>query len=353
MNLRAGLRAINFGAINIAALALAGATGVAHSQGEPEFFRGKTISVITSTGAGGLYDLAARSLVQHMPRHLPGAPTMVVRNMPGGGHMRATNYMFTQAPKDGLTIATVANIIPMHQVTDGKGVMYDAAKFGWLGSLGLSNMTIAVSSTTGAQSMADAMASELTLGATGVGSGSYIYPQVINRVLGAKFKIVTGYQSTTEVDLAILRGEVMGRGGGSYTSFVQEHPDWMRDNRIRFLVQIGLDRDPNLAGVPLMSDLGRTDEEKRILKFISSPVKVGRPYLAPPGIPADRLSMLRRAFSETLTDPQFVQEATRIGLDVSALSGEDLQKLVMDTIATPPDLVAKARAAMEGAESAP
>ncbi|MDB5570836.1 MAG: tripartite tricarboxylate transporter family receptor [Hyphomicrobiales bacterium] len=348
MNLRAGLSAWGAGA-----LALGLSAGGALSQSGPEFYKGKTISVITSTGAGGLYDLAARSLVQHMPRHIPGAPTMVVRNMPGGGHMRATNFMFTQAPKDGLTIATVANIIPMHQVTDGKGVMYDAAKFGWLGSLGLSNLTIAVSTKAGAETMADAMTREVTLGATGVGSGSYIYPQVINRVLGARFKIVTGYQSTTEVDLAILRGEVMGRGGGSYTSFVQEHPDWLRENRIRFLVQIGIDRDANLPGVPLMSDLGRTDEEKRILAFISSPVKVGRPYLAPPGIPAERLAALRRAFNDTMADPLFVQEATRIGLDVTALSGDELQKLVAETISTPPELVAKARAAMDSPESAP
>jgi len=335
------------GHIGAGVLALVlGASAALAAEGE-DFFKGRTVSIITSTGAGGGYDLAARLIAQHMPKYIPGKPTFVVRNMPGGGHTRATNYLYAQAPKDGSTIGTVANIIPMHQVVDGKGVLYDARRFGWIGSTGISNMTVAVWRASGVATIADATARQVTLGATGVGSGTFIYPNVMNHVLGTKFKIVPGYQSSAEIDLATVRGEVSGRGGGSYSSYELEHPDWLRDGKVAFVAQIGLDPDKSLGKVPLLQDLAKNDEQRRILRFISSQVKVGRPFLAPPDIPADRLAVLRRAFDATMADEAFLADARKGQLELAPLNGEDLTAVVKEIVDTPPELVAKARAAIE------
>jgi tripartite-type tricarboxylate transporter receptor subunit TctC len=335
------------GRIGAGALALTlGVNAGLAAEGE-EFFKGKTISIITSTGAGGGYDLAARLIAQYMPKYIPGKPVFVVRNMPGGGHTRATNYIYAQAPKDGTTIGTVSNIIPMHQVVDGKGVLYDARKLAWIGSTGITNMTIAIWRAAGVNSIEDAYQREVTLGATGVGSGTFIYPNVMNHVLGTKFKIVPGYQSSAEIDLATVRGEVSGRGGGSYSSYELEHPDWLRDGKVAFVAQIGIDPDKSLAKVPLLQDLAKNDEQRRILRFISSQVKVGRPFIAPPEIPQDRLATFRRAFDATMADEAFLADARKGQLELAPLNGEELTAVVKEIVDTPPDLVAKAREAIE------
>src|SRR5262245_46020847 len=208
--------------------ALLGASGVLADPVE-DFYKGKTVTVITSTGVGGPFDLTARALARHMPRYIPGRPTMIVRNMPGGGHVLATNFMFTQADKDGTFIATVNNSVPLHQVLDGRGVRFDARKFNWLGSTGTSNLLTVTWHTSGVRTIADVMARELVTGATGVGSGTFIYPNAMNVVLGTKFKIVMGYKSTAELDLALERGEVLARSGASLAGILQERGSWIKE----------------------------------------------------------------------------------------------------------------------------
>ena len=190
-----------------------------------DFYKGKTVTIVTSTGVGGPFDLTARALAKHMPKYLPGRPTMIVRNMPGGGNVLATNYMYTQAPKDGTALATVNNIIPLHQVLDGRGVRFDARKFNWLGSTGGSNLFTWVWHTAGFKTMDDVMQRELITGATGAGSGTFIYPNAMNMILGTKHKIVMGYSSTAELDLAMERGEVQARAGASLAGMLQEHAE--------------------------------------------------------------------------------------------------------------------------------
>ncbi len=180
----------------------------ATAQPASTFYAGKSIDLIVSTGAGGPYDIAARAIANHMPRHIPGKPGMVVRNMPGAGNMRATNFLFNQASRDGLTFGTVVNSIGVHQAIGGQGAMYDARRFGWIGAIGQSNLTLFVTTKSGARTFDDTRKMEITLGATGVGSGTFIYANAMNQVLNTKFKIVTGYKSLPEIDLAIMRGEV-------------------------------------------------------------------------------------------------------------------------------------------------
>lgn len=327
-----------------AAVALVFAPLAAFAQPAEEFFKGKTISIITSTGSGGAYDLAARAISRHMPRHIPGAPSMVVRNMPGGGHTLATNFMATQAPRDGTTIATVSNTIPLHQATGGKGVRYDARTLNWIGSLGISNVVTTAWAASGVKSIKDVMEREVTAGATGAGSGMWLYPNAMNQLIGTRFKIVMGYKSSAEVDLAMLRGEVVARSGASYYGYVQERLDWLRDRKINVLVQAGAVREKDLPDVPMMHELATNDEARRLLALMSSPVKVGRPYLAPPDVPADRIALLRRAFDRLMADKEFVAEAKSLALEVAPMTGEKLAEVVAETLDVPPALLAKAKA---------
>ncbi len=310
-----------------------------------DFYKGKTVTVITSTGVGGSYDRIARTIARHMPKHLAGTPVMIVQNMPGGGNVLATNYMYNVAPKDGTAIATINNAIPLHQVADGRGVRFDARKFNWLGSTGNSNSITIARSDAGVKSIQDVMKKEVILGGTGPASSIVIFPAVMNHLLDTKFKIVTGYKSSSAVDIAFERGEVQARSG-SYGSLVSQHSDWIRDKKIVFLVQVGGKREKTLPGVPLLTELARNDDERRVLKLISSPIALGRPYLAPPGLPAERVAELRTAFAATMKDKGFLAEIDKQHLDLDPMTADEVAEIVNDTINAPPALVAKAKAAM-------
>jgi tripartite-type tricarboxylate transporter receptor subunit TctC len=282
-----------------------------------------------------------------MPRYIPGRPVMIVRNMPGGGHVLATNFMFTQADKDGTYIGTVNNSIPLHQVLDGRGVRFDARKFNWLGSTGTSNLLTVAWATSGIKRMADVMARELVTGATGVGSGTFIYPNAMNVVLGSKFKIVMGYKSTTELDLALERGEVQARSGASLAGVLQERPAWIREHKVSVLTQVGATREKKLPDVPLMSELAKTTEQRQVLTLISLPPALGRPFFTTPDVPADRVAALRKAFEATMKDEAFLKEARQLNLELNPFDGDRAAQIVNDTINSPPELIAKAKAVLD------
>lgn len=332
-----GLMAATWGASDASADAVA------------DFYKGKTVTIVVSTGEGGTYDTIARTLAQVMPKHIPGQPHMVPRHMPGAGHVLATNFMFNQAAKDGTYIATIGNSIPLHQILDGKGVRYDARKFNWLGTTGISNLMTVAWATSGVKTFDDVLKKEVTAGSTGAGSGTMLYPTVVNNVLGAKFKIIAGYRKATEIDLAMQREEVVVRSGFSYGSLSNEHPDWIRDKKVNFLFQVGGIREADLPDVPLMTELAKTDEQRQILKLISSTVALGRPYLTTPEIPADRLNALRAAFNATMKDSEFLAAAKKLDFDLKPLGAGAVAEIVNDTVNTPADIVEKAKAAMEGA----
>jgi tripartite-type tricarboxylate transporter receptor subunit TctC len=327
----------------------AAASSAAQADAVADFYKGKTMTLVVSTGAGGTYDTVARTIAKHMPNHIPGKPVIIVKYMPGAGHVLATNFMYNQAPKDGTHIATIGNSIPLHQILDGKGVRYDARKFNWLGTTGISNLMTVAWAASGIKSIDDVMKKEVTAGSTGTGSGTSLYPTVTNNVLGTKFKLIAGYRKATEIDLAMERGEVVVRSGFSYGSLSHEHPDWLKDKKVNFLFQVGGEREEDLPSVPLMTDLAKNDEQRQILKLISSTVAIGRPYLTTPGVPADRLAALRSAFMATVKDPAFLTDAKKLDFDLKPLGAEKVTEIVKDTINTPADIVTKARAAMEGA----
>jgi hypothetical protein len=255
--------------------------------------------------------------------------------------------MFNQAARDGTFFATVNNSIPLHQVLDGRGVRFDARKFNWLGSTGASNLLTVAWHTSGFHTFGDAMTRELITGATGLGSGTFIYPNAMNVVLGAKFKIVLGYASSATVDLAMERGEVFARGGASLAGILQERPDWIRENKVNVLVQVGAAREKDFPDVPLMTELAKTYEQRQILALISSAPALGKPFFTPQEVPADRVAALRKAFAETMKDDAFQAEARQLGLELNPIAGETVTAIVNDTINAPAEAVAKAKTAIE------
>jgi tripartite-type tricarboxylate transporter receptor subunit TctC len=268
--------------------------------------------------------------------------------MPGGVVIHAANYMAGVAPQDGTVLHAIMQNMSTHQALNGGGVEYDTRKFFWIGNTTDTPNTIASWHTTGIKTIQDAMARELVIGAPGTATASVYYPRSLNELVGTKFKIVTGYPGGNDVNLAMERGEVGGRGSNSWASWKATKPDWLRDKKIFMLVQIALKRDPELADVPTAIELARTAEDKAVMTFLSADIPISRAYVTTPGVPKERVQALRRAFDATMKDPQFIAEAAKLHMDMSPSTGEEAQRY-SDLIAnTPPAILARAKAIIEG-----
>lgn len=322
----------------------------ANADAVGDFYKGKSIALIISVGVGDGMDLTARILARHWKNHIPGQPNIIPKNMTGAGHLRATNFLYDQSPQDGTTLGAIIPVFVMNQLLDRQSVAFDAAKFNWIGSSNASNAMVFVWHTTGVKTLQDAMQKEVIMGGSGAGSNSVIYPAVLNNVLGTKFKVVMGYKSTPEIDIAMERGEVQSRSGGSYSGIANEHPDWIKEKKVRFLMQVGGEREKDLPDVPLMSELAANEDQRQILRLLSSPVALGRPFLTTPKIPSDRLAALRRAFDATMADKEFLAEATKLNLDLNPINGERVAAIVDETVNIPKSLLDRAKAAMQEAE---
>ncbi len=309
------------------------------------YFKGRTITIITGTGAGGGYDLMARVISRYMPKYLPGGPSIIVQNMPGAANTRAAAYVYEVAPKDGTVIGVVENATPLTQVLEPRGVHFDPARFNWIGATGGRNYVVIVMRAAGVLSIDDARNKETPFGVTGPGGSFAMYSAAMNNVLGTKFKIVSGYPSSTELFLAMDRGEVAGRVA-TIASIYNTYPQWISENKLAFIAQIGLTRDPELPSVPLLTDLATTDEARQLLSLISSPPALGQPYFAPPGLATSRLQLLRSAFASTLKDPEFIADAAKIQVELAPISGEDVARIVTSIVGAPPPVLARARAAL-------
>lgn len=331
----------------VAALLAVASTAAARADSIEDFYRGKSMTMVISTGVGGGYDIGGRVVARHLPKHIPGGPTMVPRNMPGAGHVRATNFMAVQAPRDGTHVATVGNSIALHQILDGTGIHFDIAKLNWLGSSESSNGAVYVWANTGVKTIEDARQQEVLLGATGAGGGNLQYPALMNNMLGTKFRVIAGYSTGSDIPLAMERGEVHGRANHSFSSLMAQRADWVTGHKINLLTQIGLKPESGFENVPLLLDLAKTDTQRAIIKLYSVPIALGRPVLTAPEVPAERIAALRKAFDATMTDSEFLADAKRSRLDVSPVSGVELQQIIEDLVATPPAMIAAAKSAVE------
>lgn len=334
----------------LAAFAAAFAIGLAApatADTVADFYKGKQITLIISTGAGGGVDLMGRLISKHWTKYLPGEPHTIPKNMPGGGHMRATNFLYVSAPKDGTTVATIIPSIVMHQILGGEGVQYDAAKFNWIGSSSASNSMLYVWHDTGVKTLEEAMQKQTIIGGTGAGAYTVLYPVLMNNILGTKFRVIAGYQASDDVDLAMVRREVDGRAGATFNTLMSGNADWVRDKKINILVQIGVERDPQFKEIPLLTDFAKTQEQREVLQLFCDEIALGRPFLAPPDVPADRVTALRAAFDATMKDPAFLADAQKSRLDVSATSGAKLQTLVAGMIGTKESTLKLTKVALE------
>ena len=328
-------------------LAFAVATAFAAPGAAEDFYKGKTLTIIVGTTAGGGYDADARLLGKHIGRHIPGSPTVAISNVPGASGVLAANNLYAQAPRDGTTIGTFNSAMPFLEAIGAPGVRYKSADYSWIGNLSQSVQVVVVWHSSGITSLEDAKQKEVLMGSLGPGGTMSVFPRLLNAEFNTKFKIVGGYPGGNEVNLAMERGEVQGRGAGAWTTWKHTNPDWVRDGAIVPILQIGPKKAPDLPDVPLLADLAKTEEQRQILDIVVSPSLMGRPLLMPPGVPAERLAAFRQAFKQSMEDPQFVAEAKKANLEISMVSGEQIQQMLARLYALPKDIVQKAARSVE------
>jgi tripartite-type tricarboxylate transporter receptor subunit TctC len=315
--------------------ALMGFGSAAAADEASDFYRGRTITVIVGFGAGGGYDLYARLLAHYLGNHIAGQPNVVVQNMEGAGSVRAANYVYSVAPKDGTVIAAVNQNMPMYQMLGGAGAQFNAADINWLGSMASSNGTLYTWYQSGIKSLEDAKARDVLLGGAGTTSDSYIYPTLLNGLIGTRFKVINGYAGTKEIHLALERGEVMGRGGNTWASLTSSNQDWIDQKKINILVQIGFKSEPEIMQVPLLIDLVKTPPEKQIVTVVTLPTALGYTSWLAPEVPASRMKLLRAAYDATMQDKAFLAEAAMHAMMIRPQTGAEIEALIKQAAAVP------------------
>jgi tripartite-type tricarboxylate transporter receptor subunit TctC len=313
----------------------------ASAQTAVDFYRGRTIELDISSSVGGGYDVHARLLARHMPKHLPGNPSIVPKNVEGAGGLRMANVFANTAPRDGTVFGILYRATPYEPLFGNRAAQFDPTRFTWIGSAA-SEVSLCVSSNASPiATFEDLRTHELVVAHAGAGGDAYQFTKVINGVLGTRMRLVGGYPGGNEMLLALERGEVGGRCGWSWSSMQATRPEWIKDGRVNLLVQLALRKHAELPQVPLIVDLAKTDEQRRILRLVFSRQEFAYPFLAPPGVPVDRTAAFRRAFMNTMRDPEFLADAHKAKLEIAPTPGAEIEALVAELYATSPDLVAK------------
>jgi tripartite-type tricarboxylate transporter receptor subunit TctC len=315
-------------------------SGAAAAQ---DFYKDKRITMIVGSSPGGGYDTFARTTAKYWTGHIPGKPVFVIQNMPGAGSLVAANHIYNVAAKDGTVLGAVNPGIATDPLLSPDRAKFDARKFPWIGSPLREIQTAVVWHTSPVQSLEDLKTKELLV--AGSGGATEVFPTVCQKVLGLKFKVIAGYAGTKEGGLAMERGEVQGIGGTTWASVKATYGQWLAEKKIKVITQYGLRKHPELPDVPMMIDLAKTKEQRDLLNFVFVRQDLGRPYVTAPGVPDDRVTLLRKSFVETMKDPAFIKEAEqrKLDLDPEPVTGDELQKLVADIYATPESIVAKLR----------
>jgi tripartite-type tricarboxylate transporter receptor subunit TctC len=314
-----------------------------HAQAKP-FYEGKSLTIVVGSAAGSVYDAYTRILAAYMPKYLPGHPSIIVQDMPGAGGVTATYYMLNSAPRDGTVIASAISTIPTTPIVHPEMASYDPTKFSWIGSMTKDIFIAYVWRDAPIKSYEDAKRKQAILGALAVGNVSFDAPMVSNALFGTKFKLITGYDDQGSVRLALERGEIQGAFGAGYSSVKTSDADWLRDKKIRIILQLGFQKSPELADVPLLIDQAKTLEERQILTLLLTPQEFLKPYFAPPDVPRERLAQLRRAFDQALKDPGLLGAAANAHLQIlDPMTGEKLAETVATLNSTPKPAVERVR----------
>jgi tripartite-type tricarboxylate transporter receptor subunit TctC len=299
-----------------------------------DFFRGKRVTMFIGSSPGDGTDLYGRLVATHMSRYIPGNPQIIPSNLPGANGLVAANQLFNIASKDGLSIGTFSRYAVFEPLWKNPAARFAPERFNWIGNVNIDVSVCVTWHATGVKSLSEFMARELKMGAT---NESHV--NILNNVFGAKLRAIKGYPGGNEVNLALERGEVDGRCNIAWSAIMATRPEWVRDKKINVLIQFAHKKLPELQDVPLVTDLAKTDTEKQILNLILTSQLMARVVVAPPGVPENRVAALRKAFDDTMKDPEFVAAATRLGAPVEPVSGWEIQRLVEEVMRTPPDVV--------------
>jgi tripartite-type tricarboxylate transporter receptor subunit TctC len=330
----------------VGAITLLAATVAAHAQDAAEqFFRGKTINIYVGSSAGGGYDTYGRLLARHFGKHIPGQPLVVVQNMPGAGSNKAAGYIYTVAPKDGTAIGAIFPGAILQPLLGDAAVQHQPAKFIYLGSANADVYHCFVRSDAPAKTFRDALNTEVIVGASNEGGTTRDLPAMMNNLAGAKFRIVTGYAGSKEIGLAVERNEVHGACGIGWTGFTTLYAPWFEKKLVTMMLQLAVKGHPELdkMRVPLAPEFARTPEDRQAMELVLSQGLFGRPYVLPPGVPPERAAALRKAFDAAIADPALLSDAKKANLDLDAMAGGELQKVVEDLYALPANVVQKAK----------
>ncbi|MEA2905144.1 MAG: hypothetical protein QOI12_2531 [Alphaproteobacteria bacterium] len=333
-------------ALSVIALALLVAQGDPARAQPPENFAGKTIRLYIGTSPGGGYDQYGRLVARHFGRQLPGNPSVVPVNMPGASSLTLTNHLYNQAPRDGTAIAIINQAMPTEQLLLDQNINYDSGQFNWIGRVSSAVEMLIVWHTVPVDTIDDIRNREVIVGGTGPTSSTVFMPYLLNNLAGMKFKVILGFNGTTDVGLAMERGEIEG-SATPLESLTSYRANWVRDRKIKILLQYTARRDPEMMDIPAMVELGGSDEARAILGFFASAADIGRSIVAPPAMPPGTVRTLRRSFDAMFADPGFLDDVRRAGIPLKPLTGERLQEVVADVAKFPPALVRKARAARD------
>lgn len=337
---------MRYGALCFAGFLLATVSSAIAAEPAAEFYKDKTITLTIGADPGGTYDVPGRLLARHLPNHIPGNPRMVVQNMPGAGSAKAANYIYGAAPQDGTALVSLLNTLVLSKTLGQVKLQADLTKLQWIGNMSKQAEVVLVWHTAPAKTIDDARKIPLIMGATSSGANTGMMPRILNRVLGTKFQVVTGY-GFAHLDVAMERGEIHGQAGAAWMP-KGKYADYVKAGKLRVLLQGGF-RDPSLKGVPLLEDLVKKGTpDAQIVELFSSPTALGKPTIAGPGVPKDRVELLRKAYEETMADPAFLAEADRVGVPIHPVSGAELDAIVKRIVGMPESLIATAKAALGG-----
>jgi tripartite-type tricarboxylate transporter receptor subunit TctC len=329
----------------LAAVAVLAGLAPAHAQSVEDFYRGKSITLAIGFTPGGGYDLYARHLARHMSKHIPGNPAIVPQNMAGAGSLRAANFIYSAAPKDGTAFGTFARTTGLNPLLES-GATFDGTKFTWLGSV-TNDISLCVTwHTSKADNWENFLKVPTALGGQAPSSEPDIFANLYKNVFGAPIKLVAGYPGTNEITLAMERGEVDGLCGLSWSTIKTRHLAWLKEKKINLLVQASFKKDPEIGNVPLVMEATKDTEKLQILKLILAAQEMARPFAAPPGIPRDRAAALTAAFNATMKDPEYLADAKKSRIDVNPVTGAEIDKLLAEVYATPKDVITKASQAI-------
>jgi len=337
----------------VALAALVAFASAAKADDLAQFYRGRQVHLLIGFGAGGGYDLIARLVARHMGAHFPGGTAQVLpQNMPGAGSLTAANHIASVAARDGTVLASIASGIPAAPLVNPEKAKFDSRQLSWLGSAAKETQIDIVWHTSPVKTIEQLRDHELIIGGTGPGAATDDFPAVLREVLGFKFKLIPGYKSTKDVELAMERGEVQGLAATTWNSTKSRDSDWLRDKKIIIMTQYGVTKHPELPDVPLIWDYVKNDADRKALNLVFSRQEMGRPYVAPPQLPADRLKAMRDAFDATMSDPAFRADADKAQLEVDSLNGQQVTDLVAELYEVPAATIERVRKALSGTSRA-